>query len=169
MLISPSKAQSLARDLINRLQFRFPSTASGTTTFTSIVESFDTNGYPLVTLSNPAAITANGGNSASTPVLVIYIKPISAGSDIFNQPVYAAAPHLTNIWAEEGATAKAFAGVAIADFFTVLFESLQIATQFQLNLGTNNVAITASAVAAGTQAAAVTQFLDWLQWPNKSV
>jgi hypothetical protein len=164
MLISPSKAQSLALDLINRLQFRFPSTASGTTTFTSIVESFDTNGYPLVTLSNTSA-----GSAAGTPVLVIYIKPISAGSDIFNQPVYAAAPHLTNIWAEEGATAKAFAGVAIADFFTVLFESLQIATQFQLNLGTNNVAITASAVAAGTQAAAVTQFLDWLQWPNKSV
>ena len=163
MLVSPSKAQSLARDLVNRLTFRIAASASGRVN--QIAQSFDSNGYPILTISRGTLTTTN-------PVVVLYISPVNAVStDIFGNVIYAAAPHLTLVGAELGASVKALAGVQLNDLFIILFETLQMGTQFQLVLVPNGTAVTTSAMATAiaTNAANTIEFCDWLQWPSKSV
>ena len=161
MFISPNKAQAMARDLQVRLLQRISSvTTSGR--LNTCTTSFDSNGYPILTLSH-------GGTLGTTnPNLIIYISPVNAVStDIFGNTIFAAAPHLTQVGFELGASANTLY-VNLFDLALVCFEMIPLGTQVQLVESVHGSTVTtttmATAVAAGNY-----QFFDWLQWPTKSV
>jgi hypothetical protein len=156
MLVSPSKAQAMARDLQDRLKTRIAQSASGRVN--TIREAFDTNGYPYLVLSR-------GGNEAEgQPVAIIYINGVNAVSkDIFGNTIFAAAPHLTSVGFELASSNDPL--ITLFDFSAICFETIPLGTQFQMAQIANGTAVTLASLTAATN----TESYDWLQWPTKGV
>jgi len=154
-ITSTQKPQAFMRDLVDHLQKRMPSTASGLNTFR---QAFDENGMPEVFISH------NGVETAGNPVVYIRILQISAVSpDIFGNPLLAYTPLQMQIAWELGAAGNE-TEPATSDLLNVFFESTKTGIQqvyFEIAHGT---AVTEAAVNAATPVAS----LDELYWPTKN-
>jgi hypothetical protein len=81
---SVAKSIALMRDLKERIDFRI----SGSATIDTSREAFDTNGYPMLFLSD------GGTETAGNPVIVLRLQPVDAVSkDVFGNSLVAFTPH----------------------------------------------------------------------------
>ena len=161
MFISPNKAQSLARDLSNRLTLRIANSASGR--LNTIAQSFDSNGFPVLTLSRGGTVTEG------SPVAIIYIVGVPMVSkDIFGNSQIAAAPHITYVGFELTSTANDPI-IKLFDISAILFEVIPMGTQLQFVAIPNGTAVTLANLLTAAATAANVEAYDWLYWPTKGV
>ncbi len=153
MIQSLQTAQALIRDLGNKLSVRYANSA----TINTVTQSQDSNGNPMLFLSNGGTLTEG------SPVIAIRISQISAVStDVFNNPLNAYTPHLMDFAYELSATANDPIPL-LADIAVATFESIKCAVRWQLKTIANGTAVTYTSMNAATPIAD----LDDLYFPTK--
>jgi hypothetical protein len=161
MIYSNAKAVALTRDLGDKLAKRLTSTGAGLNTVTTAFYT-DTNGavWPYLLIYNATAGTGTGN-----PVLYIEISGIDAVSkDVFNNELYAYAPHKLLLGYELGAAGNE-TWVTHSDLLTAEFEAIKTGVALTLLEVANGTGVTPTTMNAAT--AVVT--LDELYWPTKLV
>lgn len=146
-----AKAQSLIRELKERLEIRAQGAAAGRVD--SVREAADSEGYPALFLSD------NGDESAGKPVLAIRIKQTDMVSkDVFGNDAKAYTPHVCELAHEVGQVDK-------KDIEMAMFELARIGVKIQIK----EIAAATAVSFASMDAAAAAQELDDLRWPTKGV
>jgi hypothetical protein len=151
---STAKAVAWMRDLKERLELRI----NGSSTIDTITESFDTNGWPILTLSDGGVVTA--GN----PVVLLRIKAIDAVSkDIFGNALVAFCPHELEIAYEldgaEGEPSRKDLAVIFAEIF-----------QLGIKVLVKEVADATAVDETSLNSTAVAQAIEYsVVWPKKGM
>lgn len=161
MIFSNAKAVALIRDLGDKLSKRLTSTGSGINTVTTAFYT-DSNGaqWPYLLCYN-----ASAGLTAGNPVIYVEITGIDAVSkDVFNNTLYAYAPHKLLLGYELGAAGNQTIPTH-SDILTVEFEAIKTGVALSLIELANTTAVTAASVNAATPVVT----LDELYWPTKNV
>lgn len=151
---SVAKAQALSRDLADKLSKRF----AGSAAINTVRQANDTNGWPMLFLSN------NGTETAGSSVILVRIRNVDMVSkDIFGGQTFAYAPHTLEFNYELTAANNPIP--TDGDLFTAAFESIKTGVRFQVKENANGTAVTEANLATAT----VVADLEELYWPTKSV
>lgn len=151
---STAKAISVMRELKDQLGFRL----AGSATIDTIREAFDTNGFPMLFLSD------GGTETASSPVIVLRVKAVDAVSkDIFGNSMYAYAPHALEFAYEldgsEGEPSR-------LDIMTVLVECGKLGIQTLVKEIADGTAVDETSI----DAASATKVLEFdVKYPLKGI
>ena len=150
-----AKAESLMRDLKEKLELRLANAASGRVD--TVREARDANGWPMLFLSD------GGTETAGNPVIAIRIKGKDAVSkDIFGGAITAAAPHIAELAYELDGTE---AEPNRKDIAKVMFELVKTGVRIEIKEIADATAVSESSI----DAASAAEDLDNLYWPNKSI
>lgn len=154
-LKSTAKAESLARDLAEKLTLRTAGAASGRVDTVRQIK--DTNGWPVIILSD------GGNEAAGQPVIALRIKGEDAVSkDIFGNAITAASPHDLEFAYELDSTE---AEPSRLDIAKVLFEAVKLGCKVVVKQIADGTAVSI----ASMDATAAAEELDNLYWPTKGV
>jgi len=150
---STSKAEALLRDVADHLRKRYAGSAS----IDTVREARDSNGWPMLFLSDA------GNEAAGQPVIALRIKAVDAVSkDVFGNDLIAFAPHSLEIAYElDGTEPEA----SQADLLKAQFEAIKTGVKIQQKAIADGTAVTA----ANMDAAAVAVEIEDLYWPTKGV
>lgn len=152
---STAKAAALSRDLADKLSKRY----AGSSSINSVRQTTDSNGWPMLFLSNA------GSEVEGAAVIAIRISGVDAVSkDVFGNATTAYAPHILEVAYELTATANK-AIPLLADVAIANFEAIKTGVRYQLKQIANGTAVTAAAM----DAASASADLEELNWPGKSV
>jgi len=142
---SLAKAENTSRNLQEMLSFRIKSLSG----LDKVVETRDSDGWPILTVSNAA-----GTVTAGAKCLLIKIKGVDMVSkDIFGNADTAFTPHIIEVAQEEDALTS-------SEFATMFLEIAKIGMRIQLK--------TSAALAAASFATAVSADLDDILYPTKT-
>lgn len=151
---SLAKADALLRDVGDKLSKRY----AGSSTIDTVRSARDSNGWPMLFLSD------GGVETAGSAVIAIRIKAVDAVSkDVFGNSLDAFAPHALEVAYELTAADNAIP--TDADILKAEFESIKTGVKLQLKELANGTAVTA----ANMDAASPSVELEELYWPTKSV
>lgn len=150
---STAKAEALIRDLKDKLAKRF----EGSSTIDTVREAKDSQGWPLLVMSDA------GNEAAGQPVIAIRIRAVDMVSkDVFGNSTTAYAPHKLEIAYElDGANIEP----SRTDLLTAEYEAIKTGVAIELKEIADGTAVTA----ASMDAASATLELEDLYWPTKSV
>lgn len=146
-----SRADSIIRELKERLDQRI----AGSSTIDTSRQAKDSNGFPVVFLSDGA------NEAAGQPVIAVRVKQIDAVSkDVFGNSMNAYSPHVAQLAYElDGSEAEP----SRKDIEKVMFELCRFGIRIEVLEIADGTAVTAANMDAATAA----QTLDDLYWPLK--
>lgn len=151
---SIAKADALLRDVSDKLAKRF----YGSATIDTVRSARDSNGWPMLFLSDAA------NEAAGQPVIAIRIKAVDMVSkDIFGNSTFAYAPHALEVAYELAAANNPIP--VDTDILIAEFEAIKTGVKIQLKELANGTAVTA----ANMDAASPAIELEDLYWPTKGV
>lgn len=152
---SIAKAQATLRDVAEKLKLRY----SGSATIDTVREANDSDGWPMIFLSD------GGVETASNPVIALRMKSVPAVSpDVFgNTNLIAFNPHTLEIAYELVSANNPIA--TDADIFKAEYEAILTGVRIQLKELANTTAVTA----ANMDAASPTVDIEDLYWPTKGM
>lgn len=151
---SVAKAEALFRDLKEKLEFRL----SGSSTIDTVAESKDSNGWPILTLSDGGAVAA--GN----PVIVLRAKSINAVSkDVFGNNLIAFTPHELEIAYELDGTEGEPSRI---DLSIVMLEASKLGMKIAIKEIADGTAVDETSI----DAASATKEIEFdVKWPKKGM
>jgi len=151
---STAKAEALLRDVADKLAKRY----AGSATIDTVRQAKDSQGWPVIFLSD------GGVETAGAAVIALRIRAVDmVSTDVFGNATSAYAPHKLEVAYELTATDNPIP--TDKDLLTAEFEAIKTGVAIQLKELANGTAVTA----ANMDAAAVGLELDELYWPTKSV
>lgn len=151
---STAKAAAILRDIADKLRVRY----AGSSTIDTVRESKDSDGWPMLFLSD------GGTETASNPVIAMRIKSVDAVSkDVFGNALVSFAPHKLEVCYELTAANNPIP--TDKDILIAEFEAIKSGMCIVLEELANGTAVTAANMDASTP---VIEIED-LYWPAKSV
>lgn len=151
---SLAKAQAAMRDLKERLEKR----VSGSSTIDTVRESKDSDGWPILLLSD------GGNESAGQPVIGLRLKSVDAVSkDVFGNSLKAFSPHELEVAFELDATEGE---PSRRDLIKVMLEVAKLGHKIIVKQIADGTAVSASSMDS-TSAADSLEFDT--QWPAKGI
>lgn len=147
---STAKAQAQARELKEKLQFRFQGSAS----IDTVRQINDAAGFPIL-------ICSDGGNEAAgQPVIAIRIKAQDAVSkDVFGNDLMAFAPHTIELAYEKDTTE---AEPSRVDLIKVMAEVQKIGMKLLVKEIADGTAVSEASIDAADVAAALEYEVSWV-------